>query len=235
MENEKFEIMHELLRKFRNKLSKKHLNGNGGPVVLLDAGHGNFIEDEYQTAGKRYTHADDYVFYEGTFNRVVMNCFAYELLCANRNYQMILPSDKDYYLSERTKYIKRIGADLKAEGYKPYVVSIHGNAFHDQRANGLEVWTSPGQTTSDSLATIYYQKLMNLGWKMRNNMSDGDPDKEAKFNILVKHPLPALLLELGFYSNYEQSLEMIKPEIISTIGLLMLGADMEIERLGLLK
>lgn len=68
---------------------------------------------------------------------------------------------------------------------------------------GIEVWTSPGQTKSDPAATCIFTSLQHAFPErtFRKDMSDGDPDKEARFRVLTGTLGPAVLVEMGFVSN----------------------------------
>lgn len=89
-------------------------------------------------------------------------------------------------------------------------VSIHVNAagadskWHDAR--GWAVYTSPGKTNSDILATYMFYEAKNLlphdsKYYVRADWSDGDPDYEAKFHVLTKTKCPAVLTENLFQDN----------------------------------
>jgi N-acetylmuramoyl-L-alanine amidase len=80
-------------------------------------------------------------------------------------------------------------------------VSIHCNA-DGPTATGFEVWTSPGNTAADPYATAIYGALAETtGLVGRADKSDGDPDKESRFWVLVHTNAPAVLIEFGFLSN----------------------------------
>ena len=91
-----------------------------------------------------------------------------------------------------------------ANTWKPDLfLSVHCNASEVVNANGIEVWTSPGETASDAAATAIYNSVLTAfpHKNFRKDMSDGDSDKESKFHVLVKTRCPAVLIELGFLSN----------------------------------
>ena len=72
----------------------------------------------------------------------------------------------------------------------------------------MEIWTSPGPTMSDKYADIIFEELAELEWRERTDYTDGYADKEARFWVLVNTIAPAILLELGFYSNPEEAKKM---------------------------
>ena len=91
-----------------------------------------------------------------------------------------------------------------ANTWKPDLfLSVHCNASEVVNANGIEVWTSPGETASDAAATAIYNSVLAAfpHKNFRKDMSDGDPDKESKFHVLTRTKCPAVLIELGFLSN----------------------------------
>ena len=103
--------------------------------------------------------------------------------------------DLDY----RTSFANDWGAEI--------FVSIHCNSAASPAANGYEVWTSPGETQGDVLATCIYKQIAaefpdRAG---RADYSDGDPDKESRFYVLVHSDAPACLVEMAFISNDEEA------------------------------
>ncbi len=102
-------------------------------------------------------------------------------------------------LSYRTSLANDWGADA--------FISIHCNSAVIRGAAGYEVWTSPGNTQGDVLATCIYKQIVaefpdRVG---RPDYSDGDPDKESRFYVLVHTDAPACLVEMAFISNDEEA------------------------------
>ena len=102
-------------------------------------------------------------------------------------------------LSVRTSLSNDWGAEL--------FVSIHCNSAVSPNAAGYEVWTSPGDTEGDALATcIYAQIAIEFPDRTgRADYSDGDPDKESRFYVLVHTDAPACLVEMAFISSDEEA------------------------------
>ena len=85
-------------------------------------------------------------------------------------------------------------------------------------ARGWSIYTSPGETASDKLATeIHAAAVPELAEReyartflptskqkaIRTDFSDGDPDYEAKLWMLTQTPCPAVLSENMFQDNKE--------------------------------
>lgn len=89
-------------------------------------------------------------------------------------------------------------------------VSVHVNAAGSdgqwKSARGWSVYTSPGKTKSDTLATYLYEEAKAIlppdsKYYVRSDFSDGDPDYEASFYVLTKTKCPAILTENLFQDN----------------------------------
>lgn len=169
---------------------------------ILDNGHGGMIDGVYQTAGKRSpVWPDGTQLFEGEFNRAIVNrlmakCEANGISAVN-----LVDTPKDISLTERVNTANRLA---KSSDKKCIYVSIHADAFTDEAANGWSVYTSPGTTKSDDVATILFEKAARefKGEYMRSDKhSDGDVDKEAKFTVLTGTNMPAILSENFFMTN----------------------------------
>ena len=89
-------------------------------------------------------------------------------------------------------------------------VSVHVNAAGAdgqwKNARGWSVYTSPGKTKSDILATYLYEEAKTIlppdnKYYVRSDWSDGDPDYESNFYVLTRTKCPAVLTENLFQDN----------------------------------
>lgn len=196
---------------------------------LLDNGHGGVIDGLYQTEGKRSPKWDDgAILYEGEFNRSIVNRLI-EMLTADRvSYVNIAPELEDIALNERVR---------RANNYHHQrnciYVSIHANAGG---GTGYEVYTSPGETDSDAVATVFFNEFKNEfpDIRMRADTLDGDVDKEANFYVLTRTRMPAILTENFFMDNEQECREcLMTREGRDRIARAHYAAIMSIEEKGL--
>ena len=91
-------------------------------------------------------------------------------------------------------------------------VSVHVNAAGMgtdwMNARGWSVYTSPGKTKSDTLATYLYEAAKKIlpnehKYYVRSDFSDGDADYESNLYVLTKTKCPAVLTENLFQDNKE--------------------------------
>ena len=181
---------------------KYHLT-DSKTLVILDNGHG------IDTPGKRSPiWSNNTQLFEWKFNRDIVDYIIQYLEVANISYVKLVEESQDISLKDRVDRINSIYKENK-DKYKVYLISVHGNAADNApTANGIEVFTSIGETKSDIIAEVFYEKLKNLGWKMRPNRSNKG-GKEENFYILKNSHCPAILTENGFYTNEEEYKKML--------------------------
>jgi N-acetylmuramoyl-L-alanine amidase len=123
---------------------------------------------------------------------------------------IVTPEQVDIPLSAR---VNRINNHYKGNP-NCVVLSIHSNGSNTEQANGWEVWTSKGQTKSDSIATEFFKSAKDEfpRYKMRTDTKDGDPDKESQFYILKYTNCPAVLTENLFHTNYNECKNILMSE-----------------------
>jgi len=171
---------------------------------IFDNGHGGIIDGIYQTAGKRSPiWSNGLQLFEGEFNRSIVDRLVKLCQDANIDYVNLVDTNLDISLPKRTAKANEIYRNTN----KPCIyVSIHANGFTEETANGWEVYTSKGETKSDEIATILFEKAQAEfpTHKMRRDTKDGDPDKEANFYVLKHTAMPAILSENFFMTNEKE-------------------------------
>lgn len=137
--------------------------------------------------------------------------------------RILVPEDNDVSLKERCRRVNAICDKIGKSNV--LLVSVHCNAAGNdgkwKSAGGWCAYTSPGQTKADILATHLYDSAqtaladyindfpilkMNGDYDsrqrpIRTDYSDGDPDYEARFYILMHTKCPAVLTESLFQDN----------------------------------
>ena len=161
-------------------------------IILFDNGHGQ------ETPGKRSPiWKDGRQLFEWEFNRDMVRRIILKCDHAGIRAVKLVPETFDVSLEERCK---RANLWYDRCNGNCIVVSIHANAGG---GTGFEVYTSPGQTKADPIGTELIEQLQQdfPEIKIRKDMADGDPDKEAGFYILKHTKAPAILAENLFMDN----------------------------------
>lgn len=178
--------------------------------ILIDNGHG------INTAGKC---SPDGKHREWAWTREVAQMLLEELTKRGYDAQRIVTENTDISLTERAR---RVNAICAVHGKQNcLLVSIHNNAAGSDgkwhNARGWCGFTSRGRTQADVLATHLYESAKTALKDYINNFScpdkkqkpirtdytDGDPDLEAGFAVLVKTGCPAVLTENLFQDNHD--------------------------------
>lgn len=178
--------------------------------VILDNGHG------IDTAGKR---SPDGRLREYAWAREIVKRIKSELDSLGIESTILVPEDKDISLTERVKRANSIHSREHSKGKVVILLSIHCNAAGNgewKNARGWSAWTSRGITKSDDIANALYEAAHEIldpkGIKIREDMSDGDPDWESNFYIIYKSSMPAVLIENFFQDNKEDVKYLLSEE-----------------------
>lgn len=171
------------------------------PLILLDSGHGGMINGIYQTApAKMFVHSDATTAYEGVLNRNIKQHVIDLFKKEGIKYADVCPSEMDIPLSVRCNVINNYCNNYNKDNC--LLISLHSNAGGGR---GFEIWTTDGTTQSDVYATKFYNLFKQSFPSIicRQDLTDGDPDKESKFYILANSNCPAILPEWLFFDNLE--------------------------------
>ena len=174
-----------------------------GKIILLDNGHAS------TTPGKRSPKLEDGTqFFEYEFNRDIVKRIAEKLEELGVSYEILVPEiDEDIKLTERARRANVICNEHGKD--KCIFMSIHANAAGNgsewKNARGWSVWTTKGNTKSDSIASVLFEEAQKLlpkyNMTIRKDSTDGDPDYEENFTVIYKTVCPAVLTENLFMDN----------------------------------
>lgn len=191
-------------------------------TLFLDAGHGGVDPKtgKYTTApGKMWTHPtgtfhNKSTFLEGVSNRHFCNKIFEAAIKENINVIKVYHDWQDNSLTSRTNIANLYHTTID----NGIFLSIHSNAINKQDgASGFSIWTSPGQTQSDLIATSIWNTVkadISAKWDVRmmsQSSIDKDPDYEERFSVLVNSKMPSVLLENLFFDNYKDSVKLMNP------------------------
>lgn len=183
-------------------------------VELYDAGHG------IDTNGKC---SPDMSLREYRKAREIVKDIVARRRAMGYDARILVPEEADVSLAERCRRVNDVCQRVGKSNL--LLVSIHCNAAGGdgkwKTAGGWSAYTSPGKTKADDLATCLYEAAETdlAGYikdfpirkrhgdydsrqkPIRTDYSDGDPDYEEKFYILMHTQCPAVLTESLFQDN----------------------------------
>lgn len=183
---------------------------------LIDAGHGGLVDGKYATAPGKMFVFPEFTFEEGVNNRIIAKKLAALLDSAGIEFALVYDENLDTLLHKRINIANKI----HQKDPRCIFISIHSDAMPEGahgKASGFSVWTSPGQTKSDKVANIFFDCIAKelKEFKGRQDKSDMDADKEAKFSVLTDTHCPAVLTENLFYDNKMEA-EFLMSEVGQT-------------------
>lgn len=157
-------------------------------IVVLDAGHGG---------------TDPGAMYNGYREKDINFSILYQL--ARKYFNSPDSTIKAYWtrtsdtfitLDNRAAFSKFVGADL--------FISLHANAISKPSVNGLEIYysSSNNNTTASGLSSSKLASIMNANLKTDLGLvNHGVGVKTAKYVVVHRNTVPAILIELGFMTN----------------------------------
>lgn len=184
------------------------------PTVVLDAGHGG--EDGGAVSGN------------GTFEKDInlsVTLLLRDLLELN-GMTVVLTRETDTLLYDknadyqgRKKVLDLAARRNIAESTENCIfVSIHMNAFPQEKYHGLQVWYSRNHPASKLLA-----QTVQTAAKEKLQPDNGRSPKEATSSIYLLHHLkmPSILIECGFLSNSEEAAMLADKEYQKQLAMLL--------------
>ena len=186
-------------------------------IIYLTAGHGGFVNGINYTEprwGKFYHFNEEgkrvFSAYEGETNRI----FAKKFMKAMQDTDLVvMQMHHDFKDLHHITQIQKANAHfIRNKPDKALWFSMHSNALGiasegaSNPTRGYSVWTSLGETQSDKIASAVFEAVAPICQKykmpvLKSVWSDGDVDYEANFDELALTFMPAVLNELGFFTN----------------------------------
>ncbi|MBU1260735.1 MAG: N-acetylmuramoyl-L-alanine amidase [Planctomycetes bacterium] len=157
---------------------------SAGKTIVIDAGHGG------KDPGAISTHG----FYEKTVNLDV--ALQVTQILRDKGYKVIMTRDSDKFieLEERAAIANRSRADI--------FVSIHADSCATSSKNGFTLYVARNASwASKSLAGSIDKQMLQTGIKSRGT-------RKADFRVLKYTRCPAVLVELGYLSNYWEAKQL---------------------------
>lgn len=184
------------------------------PTILLDAGHGGEDGGAVSESG----------ILEKELNLAIAKQLQ-TLLTANGFHVLMTRTEDELLYDKNADYQGRKKAlDLAArreiaeQTPNCVFVSIHMNSYPDSRYDGLQVWYSPNNPASKTLADTL-QETVRTRLQPENNRKT----KAATSAIYLLHKLtvPAVLVECGFLSNPAEAEKLNTPEYQEKLALVL--------------
>jgi N-acetylmuramoyl-L-alanine amidase len=163
---------------------------NGRVTIVIDPGHGGRDPGAIGIGGLREIDA------------ILPISLRVAEILKTQGIDVRMTRDRDYFvgLEERVAFSRRVGAQL--------FVSIHANSIDNRPdVSGLEVYHNDrGGTFADTV----FQSIVNY-YNERNIPIPSRFTRQARFLVLRKSEVPAILVETGYLSSPEESVRLADP------------------------
>ncbi len=161
--------------------------------ICFDAGHGG----KDNGASVNGVHEKD----------ITLKICKYARFIAKKNgFQCFMTREKDESLvhMDRALYANRNDCDI--------FVSIHCNSFVNELARGIETWSYPSSNKGEKLSNFIQEELISTTSLFNRGC------KKARFSVLNKTVMPAVLTEIGFLSNPQEAKLLMSSEFLWEIA-----------------
>lgn len=215
-----FEVFTNTYKTFRENFLLTNYQANSKFSYTISAGHGGLdSQGNYlPKSGKQFYHDGmdlhyGSYFYEGVFNRIIANNLCTRLKESRMVYEKLYHPYEDWSLEKKSNMVNNYHVNVK----KTILFELHSNASKYHNARGFSVYTSPGHTTSDKIASVlwhYVAEFANdFGITMRKqDYKDGDVDYEAKFWMCTQTVCYSILPECLFFDNVKDVIVLMNPK-----------------------
>jgi len=165
-----------------------------GTTIIIDPGHGG--EDPGATVDE---------ILEKTLNlevalylKEIFSSFGYEAVLTRTDDRLLYHSGEEH----RKKFFDLQNRVKFAEQYEDAIfISIHMNKFPSSYCKGLQTFYSENNTLSKTLAEAVQHNITSLQAENTRTIKSGNDT----IYLMNKLQMPAILVECGFISNYEEA------------------------------
>ncbi|MCH9811516.1 N-acetylmuramoyl-L-alanine amidase [bacterium] len=178
---------------YADMLQKKKVHARHTmPIVVIDAGHGNFDPGATNELCKEK-------------NLTLKTALLTKAELVKRGYRVVMTRAKDEFITLKKR--AQIANELKSQ----VMVSIHYNSAPNKKAHGIEIFIPKAakpwrEKRSKMLAQTVLRKLLV------NTSAQSRGIKQGNFCVIRETNMPAILIECGFITNDVECRKMIKPE-----------------------
>ena len=111
----------------------------------------------------------------------------------SKGIDVVITRNKDEYVSLKTR------CDISNNSNSDLFISLHCNAFHNAATKGVEVFHYPGSSKGEMYSKIILDDIIKSGLYTANR----GVKTSDKFYVLKRTRATAVLIELGFITNYD--------------------------------
>ncbi len=170
----------------------------GGPLIVLDAGHGGVDE------GTKVRSFQE--------KKITLATVLYtKKYLEEKGYKVILTRGKDTYVSlpRRVAIANKIKSTI--------FVSVHYNASKNSIAQGIEIFYYDGKDTTKTRSS---RRLANciLHYVIDQTEAASRGVKVGNYHVIRETQMPSVLIEGGFVTNYEECVNLKKRAYLEKIG-----------------
>jgi len=178
-------VSRTLVSRIRQALGRSRQFSNSRGCVVLDAGHGGKDTGAIGCNGT----------YEKTVNLQIAKKTAY--LLRQKGIEVIMTRNDDTFieLDRRAAVANRNRADL--------FVSIHSDSNRSRSMCGFTIYAARSASQESLEAASIIEKAMRQTGLASNGV------KKANYRVLVRTRCPAVLIEMGYLSNYRDAALLI--------------------------
>lgn len=164
-------------------------------TIVLDAGHG-----DYDTGG---------ISEDGTYEKDITLSISLKLgaYLEDAGYCVVYTRTDDIVDTEDNLVDLQNRVDIAEAADADYFISLHTNfSEYNDGASGIESYINYDNTATYTLASYIHDELNTLGYTTDRGIKD---TQETPLYVVAKNDVPAVLLELGFLSDQQDTAYLI--------------------------